>query len=690
MNNRQEEFELKAIRNIGIIAHIDAGKTTVSEKFLYLAGKSHSVGSIDEGTTVLDFLEEERRRGITISSAAASFKWQYFNQNYLIHLIDTPGHIDFTAEVERSLRICDGALVIFSGVEGVEAQSEKVWLQSENYHIPKIAFINKLDRLGASFERCFKQITNKFKAAKPLLISMPAGEEKDLSAIIDLIKMEAIYFTGDNGKNINYKNIPDRYKGKALFYRDILIQNLADYDDEIAEAYLDNKILDEKIISQAIRKLTFENKIVPVLCGSAKKSIGIQPLLNAVIKYLPSPEINNQIKTLNSDGSFKEKIRISNPIFSALAFKITAGESSSLIYLRTYSGQIKTGDTIQIARTGKKVKIKKIFRLYAKQFEEITHVGPGDIIGITGNYEIKTGDTICSFNKKIFLEKISFPEPVMSIAIEAKSIKDKEKTTNALRLLCKEDPTLFLKKNEATDQSILSGMGELHLEIALHRLAKEFHLQTRHGKPRVAYRETIEKEQTITGHFQKIINSVELNTSIDISFTPNNEIQGNIVENLLPNNIAKSWQKAAFECLENSLNSSGNLGYSLTKIAAKIKAIKGTLENTSEISIAAATTDAFRKMLLQGTIMLEPLMKLEIIAPENYIGDISSYLQPKQATILAIEQLDQAKKIQCTVPLAEMFGFSQALPKLTGGRGSFSMEPAGYKKLQNSNNFAFN
>ena len=525
-----ESTSLDNIRNIGIIAHIDAGKTTLSERFLYYSGKTYRIGDIDSGTTVLDYLEEERNRGITIVAAAASFDWKSPEASGLIHLIDTPGHIDFTAEVERSVRVIDGAVVIFSGVEGVEAQSEKVWRQSEHYHVPRIAFINKLDRLGASFSRTFDEITAKFPAVKAAAFQLPVGDESTFSGVVDLLRMKILRFTGDDGASVQEEDIPPGMTAECGAAREKLIAAIADLSDTIAEYYLEEKAIPDDLLRREIRRQVIAGKLCPVFAGSAKRNIGVQPVLDAIIDYLPSPEDRRCCAATCLKTGKPEKVDFHDQHFCGLVFKVVAGGSADLLYLRSYAGHLAVNDMVLNSRTGERVRIKRILRLYSKNVEPVEKIGPGDIVGIIGPQNTGTGDTLCSPARPLTLEKIDFPEPVISIAIEPRSSKDKDRLRDCLELLCREDPTLEMKRHENTGQLILSGMGELHLEINTNRIAREFHIDARFGKPRVAFRETLKSACTVTGIFDRTLGDTQYYTEVDIQLEPVHCEQGIIVE----------------------------------------------------------------------------------------------------------------------------------------------------------------
>jgi elongation factor G len=681
MKNPDSVQNLENIRNIGIIAHIDAGKTTISERFLYYSGKTHRIGDIDNGNTVMDYLDEERARGITIVAAAASFPWK----NDLYHLIDTPGHIDFTAEVERSMRVISGAVVIFSAVEGVEAQSEKVWRQSRKYDIAKIAFVNKMDRMGASFERVYEDIKAKFKEIKVAPFQIPVGEESTFTGVVDLIDMKMLKFEGEDGGQIETSEIPEELLDHAKLYRDEMLSIVADLSDDIAELYLEEKEIPKDLLKQEVRKLVVANKLCPVFTGSARRNIGVQPVMDAISDYLPNPLDRPTYKGISTKSEKEKEINIGDSTFCGLIFKIVASETADLLYLRTYSGKLTTDSTVFNPRTKEKIKIKRILRLYSKKVEPIDEVGPGDIVGLVGVKNTTTGDTLCSVGNPVTLEGVTFPEPVISMAIEPKSSKDKGKLASSLGLLCREDPTLFLDIHENTGQYLLSGMGELHLEVNCKRLEKEFNLTIRNGAPRVVYRETLKAASIETGVLNQTIGETEYHAEVDIEFEPTCrndigiEIDCNHIKNM--KNLPNSWLKTAEDTLNNGLKTGGNWGYPLIYIKARILEIRGAADKTIDGIVAGAVLNAVQNAIRKGTRLFEPITKLEIMSPESTVGEITGYLQARRAVIHNIESLLDIKKLSCEVPLAEMFGFSKALPKLSGGRASFSMEPCGYQEI---------
>ncbi|NOY74262.1 MAG: GTP-binding protein, partial [Kiritimatiellaeota bacterium] len=674
--NSSKAYGLNEIRNVGIIAHIDAGKTTTTERFLYYSGKTHRIGEVDNGNTVMDYLDEERERGITIVAASASFPWTSDGNSQLIHLIDTPGHIDFTAEVERSLRVCDGAVVIFSAVEGVEAQSEKVWRQSSKYKLPKIAFINKLDRMGASYARVRAEMQEKFNDVTICPIQMPVGEESTLEGIVDLIDGNFLWFEGDDGSDVRSEDIPDDLKNDFEVAREEMLAILADYSDIIAEAYLEERAIDSETLVREIRGLAIQGDIVPLFAGSAKKNIGIQPLLDGIVRYLPNPEERGVVQAVNPSSGAVEEIGIDDSDFTGLVFKVLAGGSADLLYIRSYSGVLRLNDKLLNPRTGEKIKVKRLLRLYSKNVEPVDEIGAGDIAGVIGPAGVATGDTLCSPSHPLLLESITFPDPIISIAVEPKSSKDKDRLDEVLRILCREDPTLQAVTHETTGQRLLSGMGELHLEINCDRLRNEFKIEAKFGMQQVAFRETLLNPAKVRGEFKKTIADQEVWAEVEIELEPAPKLpEGLAVSSELPKNLPLEWRESASSTLLNGMKTGGNWGYPLIYIKALITELKGDSTKTTDAAVAGAVLDALHAALGHGTKLLEPLVRLEILAPENVIGEITGYIQARRAVIHGIDDAGPSKKLLCEVPLAEMFGFGTALPKLSGGRASFSMEP---------------
>lgn len=672
--------ELSNIRNLGIIAHIDAGKTSTTEGLLFFSGLTHRYGNIDEGTTVMDFLPDERARGITIMAAAAVIPWG----SYEYHLIDTPGHIDFTAEVERSLRAIDGAVVIFSAVEGVEAQSEKVWHQADGYGVPKIAFVNKMDRIGASYSRTCQEIDEKFGGVA-LPMQFPDGEESDFHGMVDLLAMEYLQFTGDRHEVVQRLPVPEELRKDAEAAREALLEKLSDHSDEIANLFLEGAEIPLELLHGEIRRLTLSRKLVPVFLGSAKREIGVQPLADAIGLYLPSPVDVKEYPAVDRRAG-KETAVHADPKepFAGFIFKINASNTADLFFLRIYSGTLHGNDQLVNARTGEKVRAKQLYRIYAKSTEQIQEAGPGDIVGLTGLKDCGIGDTLCAPQRVLSFGGIAFPEPVISMVVEPKFSKDKDKLDDALNLLCREDQTLRRSTAEETGQRVVSGMGELHLEVSLKRVSTDFGVDIRTGEPRVAYRETLLKPATIHAVFNKTIGDAVFYAEVTVDFSPM-ERTGEPFEitDETRGVIPRALTDAALQALGDGLKTGGLQGYPMIFVKASLKDLKFAQETTTPGAVAGAVNDAITQAFQQaGTVVLEPVMKLEVLAPEDTVGEISMYLQPRRAIISDMVQVGTMRKIICQVPLAEMFGFGKALPRLSGGRGSFSLEPSGYQEKQ--------
>ncbi len=674
--------DLSKIRNLGIIAHIDAGKTSTTEGLLFFSGQTHRYGNIDDGNTVMDFLPDERARGITIMAAAAVIPWRDFEY----HLIDTPGHIDFTAEVERSLRAIDGAVVIFSAVEGVEAQSEKVWHQADGYNVPKIAFVNKMDRIGASYSRTCEEINEKFGGVA-LPMQLPDGEESMFHGMVDLLTMEYLQFQGEDNETINRIPVPAELSDAATAAREALVEKVADNSDEVAELFLGGEEVPLELLQKEIRRLTLERKLVPVFLGSAKREIGVQPLADAIGDYLPSPlDIPEYPATDRRTG--KETVVHSDPkeAFAGFIFKINASNTADLFFLRIYSGVLHSNEQLINGRTGEKVRTKQLYRIYAKSTEQINEAGPGDIVGLSGLKDCGIGDTLCAPQRVVSFGGIVFPEPVISMVVEPKLSKDKEKLDDALALLCREDQTLQRSTAEETGQRVVSGMGELHLEVSLKRVSTDFGVEIRTGEPRVAYRETLVQATTVHTEFNKTIGDQVFYAEVTVNFAPM-ERNGEPFEitDKTRGAIPRALLDSGIQALNDGLRTGGLQGYPMIFVKAELTDLKFSQETTTPGAVAGAINDAILQAFQQaGTVVLEPVMKLEVLAPEDTVGEISMYLQPRRAIISDMLQIGVMRKIICQVPLAEMFGFGKALPRLSGGRGSFSLEPSGYQeKVEN-------
>ncbi len=671
-------YSLEKIRNIGIIAHIDAGKTTVTERILYYTGKTYKIGEVHEGEAVMDWMEQEKERGITITSAATTCFWpEEKEKQCMINIIDTPGHVDFTVEVERSLRVLDGGVVVFDGVAGVEPQSETVWRQADKYKVPRICFVNKMDRMGADFEFCFNSIKQRL-GANPVPIAIPIGKEDRFSGTIDLIKERALKYEGKYGEKVIQEDIPQELLEEAKKWRELLLEKIAETDDVLLEKYLKGEEIQEEELKKAIRKGTCENKITPVLCGSALKNKGIQPLLDAIVEYLPSPLDLPPVKGL--DPKTKEEIvrKVSDEEpFSALIFKIAADPfSGKLAFFRVYSGSLKAGSYIYNSTKKEKERIGRIVRLHANHREEVSEVLTGDIAAAVGLKTTTTGDTLCDETNPIILESISFPEPVMSLAISPKTKADQEKMGIALSRLAEEDPTFQVKTNEETGETIISGMGELHLEIIVDRMKREFNVESQVGKPQVAYKETITKKVTSEGKYIRQSGGRGQYGHVFLEVEPLERGKGfefvnKIVGGVIPKEFIPAVEKGVREACEKGVIA----GYPVVDI--KVTLYDGSYHEVDsselafKIAASAALQDAVKKA---NAILLEPIMRLEVVTPEEFLGDIVGDLNSKRGEIHGIEERAGVKVVKAMVPLAEMFGYATTLRSISSGRASFTME----------------
>lgn len=677
---RQNSIE--RYRNIGIIAHIDAGKTTTTERVLFYTGKTHRIGSVDDGTTVTDWMEQERERGITIVSAAVSAEWKGFQ----INIIDTPGHIDFTAEVQRSLRVLDGGIVIFDAVQGVEPQSETVWRQADRYRVPRICFVNKMDRVGASYEHTIEMIKGRL-GANPIAVQMPVGVEANYKGAIDLFSERAIIWEDEVGEEPREVEIPADLKNQAAEMREHMLEKIAETDDQLTLKYLEGESITVEELKAALRRAVIDNKATPVYCGSALRNKGVQPLLDGVIDFLPSPIDVPPVAGINPHTG-EQVVRSSDdeaPL-SALVFKIvTDPYVGRLAYIRVYSGKISQGSMVFNSTKGKRERIGRLLRMYADRREDVTETLAGDIGATLGLKNSFTGDTLCDSSNQILLENITFPEPVISVAIEPRTIADQDKMAEALRKLAEEDPTFHVRTDDDTGQTIISGMGELHLEVLVDRMLREFRVQARVGKPHVAYRETITKpvskaefryvKQT-GGHGQYGHVILELNPAeIGSGITFENDIVGGVIPKEFINGIEKGIRDAA---------ESGVLaGYPVTDIAVRLYDGSYHEVDSSEIAFRMAGSMAFKEGIQKGMpVLLEPMMKVEVVAPEEFLGDIIALLNARRGEILGTEiRPGNAQAVQVVVPLAEMFGFATVLRSSTQGRGVFSMEFDHYDRV---------
>jgi elongation factor G len=678
-------YPLEKYRNIGIIAHIDAGKTTTTERILFYTGKTHRIGSVDEGTTVTDWMVQERERGITIVSAAVSAEWK----GYQINLIDTPGHIDFTAEVQRSLRVLDGGVVVFDAVQGVEPQSETVWRQADRYGVPRICFVNKMDRVGASYERTIETIKDRL-GANPIQMQLPIGFEASFRGVVDLLEQKAIVWEDDLGKEPKTVEIPSDLKGEAELARAQMVERIAELDDELTVKYLEGKEISVEELKVALRKAVIENRAAPVFCGSSLKNKGVQILLDAVIDYLPSPLDIPAVKGTdpdNPDTVIELPPRDDAPL-SALVFKIvTDPYVGRLAYFRVYSGVVTQGQMVLNSTKGKRERIGRLIRMHADHREDVTEIRAGDIGAVLGFKETFTGDTLCD-TKKIVLESITFPEPVISIAIEPKSTADQDKMNEALRKLSEEDPTFRVRTDENTGQTIISGMGELHLDILVDRMLREFRVQANVGAPRVAYRESITRAvPEVNYRYAKQSGGRGMYGHVVISLEPGErgsgiQFEDKITGGAIPREFIPAVEKGIREAAESGVLA----GYPVTDI--KVTLFDGSFHevDSNEMAFKMAASMAFKEGVQKGApVLLEPIMKVEVVVPEEYLGDVIGQLNSRRGSILGMEvRPGNAQAVRAMVPLGEMFGYATQLRSATQGRGVFSMEFDHYAPVSQS------
>ncbi|NWG07558.1 MAG: elongation factor G [Chloroflexi bacterium] len=679
------EYPLEKYRNIGIIAHIDAGKTTTTERIMFYTGKTHRIGSVDDGTTVTDWMVQERERGITIVSAAVSAEWK----GYQFNLIDTPGHIDFTAEVQRSLRVLDGGIVVFDAVQGVEPQSETVWRQADRYGVPRICFVNKMDRVGASYERTIESIKSRL-GANPIPMQIPIGFEATFRGVVDLLTMTAIVWEDDLGKEPKVVEIPADLKEQAVEARKFMVEKIAELDDELIMKFLDGEEISIEELKTALRKGVLENKAYPVFAGSSLKNKGVQVLLDAVIDYLPSPADIPAVKATDpkNDNAVIELPAEDNAPLSALVFKIvTDPYVGRLAYVRIYSGVLSQGQTVQNSTKGKKERIGRLIRMHADHREDVTEIRAGDIGAVLGFKESFTGDTLCD-SKTLVLESISFPEPVISIAIEPKSSADQEKMGEALRKLAEEDPTFRVNSDENTGQTVIRGMGELHLDIIVDRLLREFKVQANVGAPRVAYRESITKPvKEINYKYAKQSGGRGQYGHVVFSMEPGERGSGIVFENkIVGGAVPKEYIPAIEKGVREAAESGVLAGYPVVDL--KVILFDGSFHevDSNEMAFKLAASMGFKEGVQKGApILLEPMMKVEVVVPEEYLGDVMGQINSRRGLIQGMEvRPGNAQAIRAMVPLAEMFGYATQLRSATQGRGVFNMEFDHYAPVSQS------
>ncbi len=674
----------RRVRNIGIMAHIDAGKTTTTERILYYTGRVHKMGEVDEGSAVMDWMEQEQERGITITSAATSFFWR----EHRINIIDTPGHVDFTMEVERCLRVLDGAIALFCSVGGVEPQSETVWRQADRYHIPRIAFINKMDRIGADFYNVVDMIRKRL-GAMAIPVQIPVGAEEDFRGIIDLVKMEALIYDNEIGTQFHWEPIPENLELRAQEYRDNLVEALAELDDNIMEKYLNESPIEEEEMKNALRAGVLDAQLVPVLCGSAFKNKGVQPLLNAIIDYLPSPEDVPPVKGIHPDSG-EEIVRYPDEEepFSALAFKIMNDPYvGNLVFVRVYSGTLKAGSYIYNVNTAKKERLSRILQMHANHREERKELLPGDIAGLVGLKSTGTGETLSDETSKILLESMEFPIPVIDQAIEPRTKADQDRLSMALERLSREDPTFQVKIDDETGQTIISGMGELHLEVILDRMLREFNVSANIGKPQVAYRETIkEVVRSVEGRYIRQSGGRGQYGVVKINLEPLPSGEGVIfTDKTVGGAIPKEFIHAVEDGVREAADSGVLAGYPIVDF--KVELIDGSFHevDSSELAFKIAGSMAMKDAAKKAhPILLEPIMKVEVITPEEYMGDVMGDLNGRRGRIEGITSRASAKVIKANVPLAEMFGYATDLRSKTQGRATYVMQFSHYSEIPHS------
>ncbi len=677
---------LERVRNIGIMAHIDAGKTTVSERVLFYTGKTYKIGEVHDGTAVMDFMQEEQERGITITSAATKCPWK----DFVINLIDTPGHIDFTAEVERSLRVLDGAVAVFDGSEGVQAQSETVWRQGQKYDLPCLCFVNKMDKVGADFEMCVNSIRNKL-LANPVALQMPIGAEDTFCGIVDLLSMKAVYFSSDQmGAKFDQEDIPPNLLDAAEQGRALMVEAVAEYDDELMECFLEDEPISLAMIQRAIRVGTLACKVHPLFVGAALKNIGVQHLLDGVVDYLPSPLDRPDIIGHSGKALDQEIIVICDPNkpLVALAFKITTDAHGDLSFLRIYQGSLKSGTRVLNVNRGKKENITRIFEMHADSRKIVDLAQAGDIVAAVGLKQSLTGDTICDSRDPIALPSISFPESVITMSIEPRSAADKAKLADALACLRREDPTFSYRTDGETGQTVINGMGELHLEVLEHKLVKDMKVNVRVGKPRVAYKEAVTRNARAEakfirqtgghGQYGHVVLQIEPQKTDDGQWISDMAFEPDVVSGSVPKEYFPAVERGAAETLGSGILA----GYPV--VGVKVTLLDGSHHtvDSSDIAFEQATAMAMDKALKEaGAILLEPVMRVQIITPEASFGAVQANLLGRRGTITDCHMHGDMRVVDAEVPLVEMFGYSSQIRSLTAGRGTFTMEPSSYEKV---------
>jgi elongation factor G len=672
---------LERTRNIGIMAHIDAGKTTTTERILFYTGVTYKMGEVHEGTTTMDWMEQEQERGITITSAATTCFWK----DHRINIIDTPGHVDFTVEVERSLRVLDGAVAVFCGVGGVEPQSETVWRQADKYGVPRIAFVNKMDRIGADFPHVLEMMKDRL-AARPIALQVPIGAEDRFRGVVDVLRERALVWDGDDlGQSYREEEVPESLRELAAAYRELAIEAAADVDEELMARYLEGQPISPESLAKGLREATLRLRAVPVLCGSAFRNKGVQPLLDAVVDYLPSPL---DVKPVEGKHPQKGDVLVRKPSddepLAALAFKIASDRHvGQLTYVRIYSGRMKTGDQVLNAATGKKDRIGRLLQMHANKRQEIEEACAGDIVAVVGLKTVATGQTLCHPQHPILLETIEFPEPVISIAVEAKTKADMDKLGSALSRLASEDPTFRVTTDPETGQTLISGMGELHLEIITDRLLREFGVSANVGRPQVAYKETITRTARAEGRYIKQTGGAGEYGVVTIEVEPGTPGSGFSFENALKGQaIPREFVPAIRHGCEEAAQSGELAGYPVVDV--KVRLLDGQAHDvdSSERSFKIAGSLAMREALREGRpVLLEPLMAVEVVTPDDFVGVVQGDLNARRGSITGLEARSGAQLVHAQVPLAEMFGYVNSLRSMTQGRATYTMQFSHYSQV---------
>ena len=682
MAGNGREFPLEKTRNIGIMAHIDAGKTTTTERILFYTGRTHKIGEVHDGAATMDWMAQEQERGITITSAATTCNWL----GNRINIIDTPGHVDFTVEVERSLRVLDGAVLVLAAKGGVQPQSETVWRQADKYQVPRMAYVNKMDITGADFYGCVDQMKERL-GCRPVPIQLPIGSEDNFQGIVDLIKMKAFIHKDDLGKEIEETDIPEDMKEEAKKHRDIMIEAVADQDEELMMKYLEGEELTEEEIKRGLRKGTIDNTIVPVCCGSSYKNKGVQELLNAIVDYMPSPLDIPHIKGVDLDGNETERKTSDTEPFAALAFKIATDPFvGKLCFFRVYSGTLESGSTVLNSNKDKKERIGRILQMHSNHREDIDKVYAGDIAAAVGLKEVTTGDTLCDMNNPVILESMEFPEPVIDIAIEPKDKANSEKMGVALAKLAEEDPTFKTWTDQETGQTIIAGMGELHLDIIVDRLKREFKVECSVGKPQVSYKETIRNKVRVQGKFVRQSGGHGQYGDVWFEMEPLEPGSGVQFESkIVGGAVPKEYIKPVEEGMREASMSGVLAGYPVIDFKATL--VDGSYHevDSSEMAFKIAASMAFKEGCKQAkSVILEPIMKVEITVPEEYMGDVIGDINARRGRMEGMEARSGNQIIRGFIPLSEMFGYATDLRSKTQGRGTYSMEPSHYEEVPKS------